>query len=124
MNRKIIPLIVSLFALFLLGSTNPGTQDHQQAVKAKVNAILKVKLRKVKAQGKLGSVGAELATLAGGFAVDQIAESAVSRTSYLLFSTTEFSGVEGKKTIGVGILGNVFLSSRIDDVLDADTSRK
>jgi hypothetical protein len=49
--------------------------------------------------------------------IANMVDATVTRNNWVLFSTTEIT-IEGKsKTIGVGILGHVYLSSKVDEAL-------
>ncbi len=109
------------FGLFALIAclTNPATEKHKEEVKLKMNAFLNKEINKKstlqneewKTAG--GLIGNALATSM----INMMVENMVSSSNYILFSTTNVT-VEGKsKTIGIGFLGNVFLSGKIDEAL-------
>ena len=119
MNRKLLTLIFSLFAVLLLVFTNPSTEEHKAAVKVKMNAFMQATLKEQSAFSKdaLSGIGAGLGALMGGYVVDKMIDAGIVRNNYLLFSTTTFVSEGKSKTIGVGVLGNVFLSSKVDEAL-------
>ena len=49
--------------------------------------------------------------------INMIIDNAVTSSNYILFSTTEVTWEGNTKTVGIGILGNVFLSPEIDKAL-------
>ena len=49
----------------------------------------------------------------GGALVDNLTEYVVSRRNYVFFSTTIVSILGKEKVIGIGILGNVFISEDV-----------
>jgi hypothetical protein len=120
MNKRIIITIAALFGVLLLAQTNPGTEEHKAAVKAKAMANMKERLGAAEEDGILGSRGAGLASLLSSAVLDKVIDIKISRTSYVLFSTTNFAHGKQNRVIGVGVLGNVFLSSKVDEVLKRD----
>lgn len=116
MNKSVLTLIVSLFAVLLLVLTNPSEADHKAAVKTKFNVLMQERIKE-QATSKESSFGAGLGALLGGFFIDKLIDTGVSRSNYLLFSTTSFTFGKESKTIGFGILGNVFSSSKVDEAL-------
>lgn len=98
-----------LFAIITV-LTNPGTEKHKEEVKVKMNAFLKKEMNK---EDTGSAIGNALAISMINMMVDNM----VSSSNYILFSTTNVT-VEGKtRTIGIGLLGNVFLSSKINEEL-------
>lgn len=67
-------------------------------------------------------LGQGIGSLFGGYVVDKIIDTAITRDNYLIFSITKFSYEGNDKVIGLGILGNVFLSSKVDEALE-DTQK-
>lgn len=114
MNKSPIALIVSLFAILLLAFTNPKDEEHKAAVKAKANEFIQKSMKQNAASSDgLGALGA----LFGSYIINQMVDMGVTRNNYLLFSTTNLT-YEGKsRMIGVGLLGNVFITSKIDEAI-------
>jgi hypothetical protein len=103
-------LIVTLFVALVLVFTNPKTDEHKSAVKARANDIMRAELTKPGTKPAVGLV----AMLTGAF-IDKLIDINITSNNYLLFSTTTFTEGQKKSIIGLGILGNVYLSSKIDD---------
>ena len=116
MNKSVVTLIVSLFAVLLLALTDPSEADHKAAVKTKFSVLMQERMKE-QATSKESSFGAGLGALLGGFFIDKLIDTGVTRANYVLFSTTSFTFGKDAKTIGFGVLGNVFLSSKVDDAL-------
>ncbi|MBD2703805.1 hypothetical protein IC229_24375 [Spirosoma sp. BT702] len=117
MNRNLLYLIISLFAVLALILTNP--KEHKAAVKAKMSQIIQqtVLEENKRDNGVAEKLGLSLGALMGGYMVDRLIEGSITRTNYLLFSTTNFVSGDESTTIGLGILGSVYLSSKIDKKL-------
>ncbi|NEU65505.1 DUF4359 domain-containing protein [Spirosoma agri] len=119
MNKNTTRLILALFATLLLVFSNPSESDHKSAVKAKANSLMQNQVKKATGdqEGESAGLGGSLSKLIGGFFVDKLIDASVTRTNFLLFSLTDFS-YEGKSNvIGFGVLGNVFITSKLDDQL-------
>lgn len=61
--------------------------------------------------------GSALGLMLGGVMLDRMIENMVSTDNYVLFSTTKITWEGETKLIGVGLFGNVFISSEIDEAL-------
>lgn len=115
MTKKHWIITISLIVSLLLVLSNPSQEDHRQALKNKfVESVQKKLANQPKTTSEIGETfGVTMATAFIGNMVD----ATVTRNNWLLFSTTEIR-VEGKsKTIGFGILGHVYLSSKVDEAL-------
>ena len=124
MNKSTLTLVVSLFAVLLLVLTNPSDADHKAAVKTKFNVLVQERTKK-QTTSEDANFAEGLGTLLGGFFIDKLIDTGVTRSNYLLFSTTSFTFGKESKTIGFGILGNVFFSSKVDEALkEADDISK
>jgi len=115
MTKKNWIIAISLVVALLLTFTNPSQEDHRQALETKFIENIQAKLaNQTETTSEIGQTfGLAMATAFIG----KIIDSTVTRNNWILFSTTEIT-IEGKtKTIGVGILGNVYLSSKVDESL-------
>ena len=109
---SILLLVIMLFGLFF---SNPKEDEHRAAVKDKLNAFM---MQTLKDKAKTSNdVSTGLGFLLGGYVIDQLVNGAVTSSNYGLFSTTNFNNQGQNKMIGVGILGNVFITGKIDDAL-------
>ena len=68
-------------------------------------------------EGESSGLGGSLCKLIGNFFVDKLIDTSVTRTNFLLFSLTDFAYEGESRVIGFGILGNVFITSKLDDQL-------
>ncbi|MCK8496064.1 DUF4359 domain-containing protein [Spirosoma sp. RP8] len=114
MTKQQFSTLIALLAIITLVLTNPREEEHKSAVKAKLNVFMK---KKINEEGKNNQMVQGLGALFGGYVVDQIVNTAISRNNYYIFSTTKFSYSDSSKTIGVGVLGNIFFSSKVDKAL-------
>jgi hypothetical protein len=115
MERKHIVIVIVGFVLLLATFTNPGTKEHQHAVKQLMAQAFQKAASETAEQSENDweKAGAALGLVLGGALVDRISETTISRTNFLLFSTTEFTWNEETRTIGMGIFGNVFISDQL-----------
>ncbi len=109
-------IISGLCILILVTAlTNPGTEKHKEEVKLKMNTLLDK--QNMSQNDELSRAGGMLGNALAQSMINMMVNNMVSSSNYILFSTTNVT-VEGKtKTIGFGILGNVFLSSKIDEAM-------
>ena len=115
MTRKHWIITISTIVALVLTFTNPSQEDHRQALEAKFIENIQTKMaNKPETTSEIRQTfGLAMATAFIG----KIIDSTVTRNNWILFSTTEIT-IEGKtKTIGVGVLGHVYLSSKVDEAL-------
>lgn len=120
MKKKFIVLFGIVLLILLAVITNPRQEEHKEAVKAKFNTYLQKSMSKnlSEADDEWKNAGQALGMLIGGSLVDVLTSNIVTTDNYVLFSTTKMTWEGETKVVGVGILGNVFLSSKIDKALD------
>jgi len=113
-GRKEWTIIGSIFLVLLLLVTNPSQDKHKLALKDKFISSITTELDKQKQKTGMEGLQLSVATMF----INNMVDNTVTSSSYLLFSTTKIKidGVE--KTIGFGILGHVYLSSKIDEALN------
>ncbi len=119
MTKKQFYIILSILLVAILIFSNPSEEVHIQSVKSKLKIAFKKKMSSeiVKNQNDtFSSLGNGLGLLLGDSFIDKLTDGFVTRDNFFLFSLTkaEFKGQQ--KTIGFGILGNVFLSDKIENV--------
>jgi ATP-dependent Lon protease len=115
MTRKHWIITISTIVSLLLVLSNPSQEDHRQALKGKFIESIQEKLaNQPETTSEIGETfGVTMATAI----IANMVDATVTRNNWVLFSTTEIT-IEGKsKTIGVGILGHVYLSSKVDEAL-------
>jgi hypothetical protein len=102
--------VIGVLAVLILVLTNPSERKHQE----KVMAAFSKNLSKISSQNSYESAGQTL----GLFLVEALIPKIVFRNNYVLFSLTEVSFQGQSKIVGIGILGNVYLSSKVDESLN------
>lgn len=120
MKTKQYLLIGLCIFTIITALTNPKTEKHKEEVKLKINEFLEKKLDKTnnETNNQWSNAGSTLGNAFAKTMVNTMVDNMVSSSNYILFSTTNIT-FEGKtKIIGVGILGNVFLSNKINDVMN------
>ena len=114
-TRNTWKYILFILLLALLFASNPGLQDHRDAVSAKINRLLAKEISKDDTTGNtLDGAGAQLGQMLGSMVINKVVENAVQRKNYLFFSLTSFEINGDEKIIGFGILGNVFITNHVD----------
>ncbi|WP_198175155.1 DUF4359 domain-containing protein [Spirosoma telluris] len=106
-------IVVGAFVILVLVLTNPSLEDHQAKVKALF--MEKATSELVKESDKENGLAALGAMLGATFA-ESLINNMVSRDNYLLFSITKVSFDNESKVIGFGILGNVFIMKKVEDL--------
>jgi hypothetical protein len=119
--RYLVVIIISVVVLGILIASNPSLQDHRIAVKSKVNKIIDNELSSKGSNDFGNSLLGKFAFLVGNAAiaefVDDIVRENVNRKNYLLFSLTSIEYKGDSKVVGVGVLGNVIISSQFDNTI-------
>ena len=106
MNNRKTALIISFALITVLFITNPSEDKHIQEVKTKLKSTFKKEMSKnlMNETSSDKSFGSGL-----GF---------VSRDNFFLFSLTKAEYKGETKTIGFGVLGNVFVTDKIRDIFN------
>ncbi|WP_268222972.1 hypothetical protein [Sinomicrobium oceani] len=121
MTKKQFYILFSSVLVMVLMFTNPSEENHIESVKSKLKIAFKKKMTSELMENDsdiIESMGNGLGLLIGDAFIEEMTEGFISRNNFLLFSTT-FAEYEGKrKTIGFGILGNVFLSDKIGEIFN------
>ena len=113
MKKPQLPLIIGGFAILLLVLTNPCIEEHKAAVKTKIMETAGGEMiKEAEDKGGFATLGAML----GATFAENLINNLVSRDNYLLFSLTKATFDGESKIIGVGILGNVFITTKTDEL--------
>lgn len=123
MTRKQFYLVFTSVLVLILIFTNPNEENHIQSVKSKLKTAFKKKMSTEMIDddsNSMESLGKGLGLLLGDTFIDKMTDGFITRNNYLLFSTTiaEYKG--DNKVIGFGILGNVFLSDKLNDIFNKE----
>lgn len=116
MKTKQIIVIVLVAFLIIAIFTNPNKDTHKEEVKSKFTESYQ---KSLEANSTSGNSGLEaLGNLLGTSLINTFIENNVSCDNYLLFSITKITYEGESKSIGLGFLANVFLSSKVDESLN------
>ncbi|QBN17798.1 DUF4359 domain-containing protein [Flavobacterium nackdongense] len=113
MKTKQIALIAVSIILIIAIFTNPNQTAHKEKVKTTITSLFQKQLKENETESN-NSFQA-LGSLLGTSLINTIVENGVSCDNYILFSITKFTYEGQEKSIGYGLLGKVFLSSKIED---------
>lgn len=121
-KKQFILLFVTVLILGLI-FTNPSETDHIDTVKSKLKTAFKKKmsadlLENNDNEDSFAMLGNGLGLMLGDTFIDNLTDGFISRENYVLFSLTKATYQEQEKTIGFGVLGNVFLSEKIDKIYE------
>ena len=111
MTKQQLYILIPIVTILVLILTNPSEENHIQNVKSKC----KIALNK-----KAATSGGGISSLLKDSYMDKIIDRIVSRDNYFLCSATKLSMQGQEKIIGFGILGNVFLSEKLNEGLNKD----
>lgn len=111
-NRK---LIIFIACLALLVFTNPSLEMHQEKVKSYVVSSVEESISNAFGSEKETENGwVSLFTTLG---INAFIPNMIKRENYIFFSFTILKKNDTSQTVGIGILGNVFLYREIEDYI-------
>ncbi len=112
----IIAGVIILFAML----TNPNQDRHKEVIKNKLISYMQKSMKEnlTETDNKWEQAGQALGIMLGGIIVDRVIENLVSTDNYVLFSTTKISWEGETKVIGIGVFGNVFVTSKLDETIE------
>lgn len=123
MEKKQFYTLLSILLVAILIFTNPSEENHIESVKSKLKIAFKKKMSSEISENQddaFKTLGNGLGLLLGDTFIDKLTDGIVSRENYLLFSLTNVNYIGEQKTIGFGILGNVFLSDKIENIFQKE----
>lgn len=117
-TKNYIILAIGLFVT-ITTLTNPDKETHKEKVKLKMNESYDHEMSKEDnlSNDQFSQAGKSMGIILGKSMINMIIDNAVTSSNYILFSTTDVTWEGKTKTVGIGVLGNVFLSSEIDKAL-------
>lgn len=121
MTKKQFYFLLGFILIIVLIITNPNEQKHIETVKTKLKIALKKKMTS-EITDENNSLGGGLGLLFGDALIDKMTDGFISRNNYLLFSTTKAEYKGQNKTIGIGILGNVYISDKINNIFSKENT--
>lgn len=101
--------------------TNPTEENHINSVKSKLKTAFKKKMSSQLLENNDDSfamLGSGLGLILGDTFIDNLTDGFISRENYILCSLTKVTYQEQEKIIGFGILGNVFLSDKLEKIYE------
>jgi hypothetical protein len=127
MTKKQFYILLSILLVAVLIFSNPSEDVHIQSVKSKLKTAFKKKMSSeiIKNQSDtFSSLGNGLGLLLGNNFIDKLADGLVNRKNFYLFSLTNVDYKGEEKIIGFGLLGNVFLSDKIEKIFQQNKNNE
>jgi len=103
---KYLILTITCLIILIAVITNPNQDRHREVVKNKINFYMQKNLSETNGLELLGA-------MLGGAVVNVVINNLVSTDNYVLFSTTKINWRGESKVIGVGVFGNVYITSEL-----------
>lgn len=119
-KKQFYQLFITVVILGLV-FTNPTEENHINTVKSKLKTAFKKKMSSQLLENNDDSfamLGSGLGLILGDTFIDNLTDGFISRENYILFSLTKATYQEQEKIIGFGILGNVFLSDKLEKIYE------
>lgn len=119
--------ILAVFSLFIITTilTNPEPDQHKEEVELKMGAFLQKERKRnnynenISYQNNQWSdTGSSMGSMLAKSMLNMLVDNMVSSTNYILFSTTNITFEGQTSTVGIGILGNIFLFDNIDEAMN------
>jgi hypothetical protein len=112
---KRIYIIATFLIIVLFGVlTNPDVNDHREEIKTRIMNAIKNNAAIAKPGNDFESAGEAFGLVLAGTFVEKLVENMVSRSNYLIFSTTRVEWKGETKTVGFGLFGQVYISEQLD----------
>ncbi len=120
MKKNYITLAVLILIILVAVLTNPDQNRHKEVVKDKLITFLQKSIKKdqTKPNDEYEEAGQAIRIMLGGMIVEKILDNFLSTDNYVVFSITKITWQGEKKIIGIGALGNVFLTKELDEALN------
>ena len=121
MTKKQFYLLFITMVILGLVFTNPTEENHINTVKSKLKTAFKKKMSSQLLENNDDSfamLGNGLGLILGDTFIDNLTDGFISRENYILCSLTKATYQEQEKIIGFGILGNVFLSDKLEKIYE------
>jgi len=115
--------IIAIAIMAILYASNPDLLTHQNAVKVKISNLIKKQISSEKSTNSNEQAGKFVLGLFGEGIADEAVKEFIKRKDYFFFSLTTFEFNGNETTIGVGLLGNVFITDELEKELNNDTYR-
>jgi len=125
MKKNHIKIAVFVVVALILMATNPSHEAHADKMKMELKSIMSSAMAKESGSNDgWEQAGAMLGMALGGGIIDMMVDNMLKTQSFLVFSLTQIEFDGETKTVGFGLLGNVFISSEVKKTLaeNMDTS--
>jgi hypothetical protein len=120
MKKSSFILVILSLIIIVAVLTNPDQDRHKEIIKNKLLTSLQKSMKQNQTQIKddWEEAGQALGIILGGVIIDGLLNNLMSTDNYVLFSTTKITWDGERKIIGIGALGNVFLTRKLDEALN------
>lgn len=107
--------------LILAAISNPGSEVHKKALKSKVDLALHKSMQEITEDHNSlwAELGQAIGMALGGKISGEIVEQVVSVDNYIFFSITKITWDGEPHAVGIGIFGNVYLHSKLEDEIES-----
>lgn len=119
--KKVYIFIVIIGVVFVAIGTNPDQAKHKKAFKKSMNELVLMSFIK---NNKSENINESIGLVLGTSIFAAFLNNMVSSKNYILFSTTEITWEGKKMTIGIGLFGKVYISSKVREILAQKTPGK
>lgn len=118
-RSHLVTIIIGVLILIAI-LTNPNQDRHKSAIKNKFYAIYQKSLKQNDTgdNNEWEQAGQAIGMAFGNIFIDGIIDNLVSTDNYILFSLTKITWDGNSKVVGMGVFGNVFISSQLDKKLE------
>jgi hypothetical protein len=120
MSAKKIIIAMSVIAVLVIAAmTNPDREMHKAAIRKKLmhaTGLDEQLAARPDSTQDWSPLGATIGLSLGLSMADQVLEHVIEVDNYVLFSITKATYEGHEARIGLGLFGNVFLSSRLDEL--------
>jgi hypothetical protein len=116
MKTKQVFIILLTVILIISVFTNPNEMAHKEKVKSTITDFYERQLEK--GETVSGNAFGNIGSLFGVSLINKMIENLVSCDDYLFFSITKITFEGQEKSIGFGVLGNVFISDKVEEAFN------
>ncbi len=116
--NNVVSIIIAIVLLGVLAVSNPKLEEHQRAMRFKIEKIVDREFGTSSSSASsstLENIAAGIGSMLKSSIIEGIVNESVKRKDYLFFSLTTVEINNDPKIVGIGILGNVFISEKVDD---------
>ncbi len=120
MKKKSVFIAIIAVIILIAVFTNPNQDRHKEVIKNKLNSYMQepIKENLNETDNNTEQAGKALGMMLFGAFIDRVIDNLISTDNYVLFSTTKITWEGKTKIIGIGAFGNVYLTSKLDEMLD------